>query len=219
MSIYDDTQDHSSPFIKALKQSYRKSLARVHQATLHLHARQSSIGGRSYSEKIHRAVKHVKIFAIFTAGLLVAMVSVHGNENAPGHLLARSSQHMYYKTDRVLQAPWALAALEVAVMTALYVLLLPGTGRRSWRHIQEYHYRFKISLEDILVITYARFLAVLLAYLLGSGQRMMRSACTLCLVFPSSRPSSRIKVSDDQHPRAGHTLSQQSALQSLTSLF
>jgi len=74
MTDYNYTEDRSSPFIAAIKQSYRKSLARVHQATLSLHTRQSHIGARSYSEKLCRAVKHIKIFAIFTAGLFVAMV-------------------------------------------------------------------------------------------------------------------------------------------------
>ncbi|CAL5229945.1 g13374 [Coccomyxa viridis] len=144
MSEYEYTPHHSSPFIAALKQSYRKSLAKVHQATLNLHARQTNTSGRSYSDKVCRAIKHVKIFALLTAGLFVAM------------------------------APWALAALEVAVMTALYVVLIPRTGTRPWRHIREYHYEFSTSLEDILIGTYIRFLGVLLAYLLGSGPRMMR---------------------------------------------
>ena len=86
MSDYEYTPDHSSPFIAALKQSYRKSLARVHQATLNLHARQRNTGGRSYSDKICRAVKHVRIFAVLTAGLFVAMVSVHGDKPTSGHV-------------------------------------------------------------------------------------------------------------------------------------
>ena len=91
MSDYEYTADHSSPFIAALKQSYRKSLARVHQATLNLHARQRSSGRRSYSDKVCRAIKHVRIFAVLTAGLFVAMVSLHGNETASGHVLAVDS--------------------------------------------------------------------------------------------------------------------------------
>ncbi len=83
-SDYEYTPDHSSPFIAALKQSYRKSLAKVHQATLNLHARQTSTSGRSYSDKICRAIKHIKIFALLTAGLFVAMVSMHGNVTAFG---------------------------------------------------------------------------------------------------------------------------------------
>ena len=75
MTDYDYTEDRSSPFIAAIKQSYRKSLARVHHATLSLQTRQSHIGARSYSDKLWRAVKHIKIFAIFTAGLFVAMVT------------------------------------------------------------------------------------------------------------------------------------------------
>ncbi len=62
-------------------------------------------------------------------------------------------------------------------MTALYIVLIPRTGTRPWRHIREYYYNFNTSLEDILIGTYVRFLGVLLAYLLGSGPRMMRYAC------------------------------------------
>ena len=40
--------------------------------------------------------------------------------------------------------------------------------------MRDYDYSFSTSLEDILIVTYARFLAVLLAYLLGTGHRMMR---------------------------------------------
>lgn len=79
-----------------------------------------------------------------------------------------------------LQAPWALAALEVAVMTVLYVILQSSRGIRPWHRIHDYQYRFSTSLEDILLLTYARFLGVLLAYLLGSGQRMMRCALAQC---------------------------------------
>ena len=61
-------------------------------------------------------------------------------------------------------------------MTVLYVILQSSRGIRPWRSIHEYHYRFNTSLEDILLLTYARFFGVLLAYLLGSGQRMMRCA-------------------------------------------
>ena len=85
-------------------------------------------------------------------------------------------------------------------MTALYVVLIPGTGTKPWRHLQEYHYSFNTSLEDILIGTYIRFLGVLLAYLLGSGPRMMRYACTLCQALPSpGTPSHREHLSDDQH--------------------
>lgn len=217
MSEYEYTSDHSSPFIAALKQSYRKSLARVHQATLNLHARQTNIGGRSYPEKLCRAIKHVKIFALLTAGLFIAMVSVHGHESALGRALAYYSQSCYsFDIFLILQAPWALAALEVAVMTALYVVLIPGTGTRPWRHVREYHYKFNSSLEDILVGTYVRFLGVLLAYLLGSGPRMMRYACNLCQALPSlGTPSHRKFLSDNHiHPHAGHIFSLQLALQS-----
>ena len=81
MSEHEYTEQQSSPFIAALKQSYRKSLARVHQATLSLHAKQS-VGNRPWAEKICRAFKHVKIFAIFSAGLAVAMVG-HGPASVP----------------------------------------------------------------------------------------------------------------------------------------
>ncbi len=59
-------------------------------------------------------------------------------------------------------------------MTTLYVVLMSGRGIRPWRHMRDYDYSFSTSLEDILIVTYARFLAVLLAYLLGTGHRMMR---------------------------------------------
>ena len=62
-------------------------------------------------------------------------------------------------------------------MTALYFVLMSGRGIRPWRHLQDYKYNFKLSLEDIVVFSYARFLGVLLAYLLGAGHRMMRCPC------------------------------------------
>ena len=180
MSEHGYTEQQSSPFIAALKQSYRKSLARVHQATLSLHARQS-VGNRPWSEKICRAFKHVKIFAIFSAGMAVAMVG-HGPACVPAcsvnygllGVCERFTEPTILSLD--LQAPWALAALEVAVMTVLYVILQSSRGIRPWHRIHDYQYRFSTSLEDILLLTYARFLGVLLAYLLGSGQRMMRCA-------------------------------------------
>lgn len=71
-----------------------------------------------------------------------------------------------------LQAPWGLALLEAVVMTLLYWGLLSSAC--FWQYIQEYHYNFSESLEDIVLLSYLRFLAVLLAYLLGSGERLMR---------------------------------------------
>ena len=59
-------------------------------------------------------------------------------------------------------------------MTALYVMLMSSRGRRPWRHIQRYHYSFRSSLEDLLLLTVCRFIGVVLAYILGSGHRMMR---------------------------------------------
>ena len=62
-------------------------------------------------------------------------------------------------------------------MTALYFILMSSRGIRPWRHLQDYKYNFKLSLEDIVIFSYARFFGVLLAYLLGAGQRMMRCPC------------------------------------------
>lgn len=70
------------------------------------------------------------------------------------------------------KAPWGLALLEAVVMTLLYWILF--SSDKPWRHIKEFHYSFSCSLEDIVLLSYLRFLAVLLAYLLGTGQRMMR---------------------------------------------
>ncbi|KAK9908457.1 hypothetical protein WJX75_008214 [Coccomyxa subellipsoidea] len=69
-------------------------------------------------------------------------------------------------------APWGLALLEAVVMTLLYWILF--SSDKPWRHSKEFHYSFSCSLEDIVLLSYLRFLAVLLAYLLGAGQRMMR---------------------------------------------
>jgi hypothetical protein len=71
-----------------------------------------------------------------------------------------------------LQAPWGLALLEIVSMSILYCTVLPGLD--IVRHIDTYHYVFSKSFEDVLLLSYLRGLAVLLAYCFGSGERMMR---------------------------------------------
>ena len=70
----------------------------------------------------------------------------------------------------VAMSPWGLAVLEAVVMTLLFWSLC--CSDKPWRHIQDYD--FRESLLDIVLLSYLRFLAVLLAYLLGAGTRMMR---------------------------------------------
>lgn len=67
-------------------------------------------------------------------------------------------------------SPWGLAVLETVVMTLLFWSLL--SSDKPWRHIQDYD--FRDSLVDVVLLSYLRCLAVLLAYLLGAGTRMMR---------------------------------------------
>lgn len=69
-------------------------------------------------------------------------------------------------------APCGLALLEVVLMTVLYCSFSPWL--QTLQHWREYHYSFSESLEDVLLLSYIRFLVVLLAYLLGAGRRMMR---------------------------------------------
>ena len=71
------------------------------------------------------------------------------------------------------QAPWALAACEVVVMTVLYFGLVPG-ARMGRRPLPGFHYSFHHSVEDVLLFTYLRGLVVVTAYAFGAGAKYHR---------------------------------------------
>ncbi|KAK9811616.1 hypothetical protein WJX72_007022 [[Myrmecia] bisecta] len=70
-------------------------------------------------------------------------------------------------------APWGFAACEVAVMLLLYSLLIPN-ALPVRRHISHYRYHFRRSLEDVVAFSILRFLAVVLAYVFGTGRNYHR---------------------------------------------
>ena len=70
-----DFQRQTPRFVAVIKQSYSRSLARVHQAAISLQERRSYVGTSSYADKICRAFKHIRIFFIFAAGVFTAMLS------------------------------------------------------------------------------------------------------------------------------------------------
>ena len=73
------------------------------------------------------------------------------------------------------QAPWALAVVEATLMSLLYFLMVPDAVlvRKPWFAL---HYSFKHSLEDVLLFSLARDLAVILAYACGAGAKYHRWA-------------------------------------------
>lgn len=75
----------------------------------------------------------------------------------------------------ILQAPWTLAAIELLVMTLLYVLFVPNPLIWS-RPISHWTYHFNSSCEDVVVLSYVRCIAIVLAYSLGSSH-YHRSVC------------------------------------------
>ncbi|KAK9869036.1 hypothetical protein WJX84_005053 [Apatococcus fuscideae] len=70
-------------------------------------------------------------------------------------------------------APWALAGLELLTMLLIYGLLIPHAllMRRS---MAGYHFSFRRSLEDVLLFSLLRVLAVAIAYCVGSGRQCQR---------------------------------------------
>ncbi|KAK9836382.1 hypothetical protein WJX74_000036 [Apatococcus lobatus] len=70
-------------------------------------------------------------------------------------------------------APWALAGLELLTMLLIYGLFIPHAllMRRS---MAGYHFGFRRSLEDVLLFSLLRVLAVAIAYCVGSGRQCQR---------------------------------------------
>ncbi len=75
----------------------------------------------------------------------------------------------------IAQAPWALAVVEAILMSLLYFVMVPDAIviRKPWFAL---HYAFKHSLEDVLLFSLARDLAVILAYACGAGAKYHRWA-------------------------------------------
>ena len=67
----------------------------------------------------------------------------------------------------VPQAPWALAVFEAALMLLLYFTIV-SDAIIVRKPILAVHYSFKHSLEDVLLFSVARDVAVILAYCLWS---------------------------------------------------
>ena len=82
------------------------------------------------------------------------------------------------------QAPWALAVVEAILMSLLYFTTVPDAlvVRKPWFAL---HYAFKHSLEDVLLFSLARDLAVILAYACGAGAKYHRWAMNLRTAFIS----------------------------------
>ena len=68
----------------------------------------------------------------------------------------------------MLQAPWILACTESLAMLLLYLLLTPHHPS---------HFRFTSSLDDVALFSFIRFVAVICAYLWGSGRSYHRYVC------------------------------------------
>ncbi|KAK9793203.1 hypothetical protein WJX73_006067 [Symbiochloris irregularis] len=62
-------------------------------------------------------------------------------------------------------APWCLAVLEVGTMILLWFLITPHSIR---------HFRYRRSLDDLVLLSCVRFVAVLLAYACGLGRQRQR---------------------------------------------
>jgi len=76
------------------------------------------------------------------------------------------------------QAPWALAVVEAILMSLSYFVMVPDAllVRKPWFAL---HYSFKHSVEDVLLFSLARDLAVILAYACGAGANYHRWAISL----------------------------------------
>ena len=75
----------------------------------------------------------------------------------------------------VRQAPWALAVFEALIMLLLYFVMVQDAILVRKPRLA-LHYSFKDSLEDVLMFSVARDLAVVLAYAFGAGAHYHRWA-------------------------------------------
>jgi hypothetical protein len=75
--------------------------------------------------------------------------------------------------DISIQAPWGLAVAEVTAMLLLYFVAVPSALLVRQR-LSTYRYGFDHSLEDVVVLSLARGLAVTIAYFTGAGAKHHR---------------------------------------------
>ena len=80
-----------------------------------------------------------------------------------------------------MQAACGMAATEAATVVTLYVLLDPSALVLRARGLR---YRFRSSLEDVVALSLARCVAVLLAYGFGAGRKYQRCAARLLCLSP-----------------------------------
>ena len=78
----------------------------------------------------------------------------------------------------VRQAPWALAVIEALIMLLLYFIMVPDAVVVR-KPLLALNYSFKDSLEDVLMFSLARDLAVVLAYAFGAGAHYHRWAFSI----------------------------------------
>ena len=68
-----------------------------------------------------------------------------------------------------MQAPWGLALLEAGSALLTYTLLVPNAiPLRSGMH--QFHYALGHSLEDVVLLSLLRAVAIVVSYLCGSAR-------------------------------------------------
>lgn len=112
---------------------------------------------------ITRCLSFVQFCVMFSTSLFLAMVSCCAF-SAPALGLPRREIHCWrYGT---LQAPWALAMTEGAVMAVVYVLLVHPKG------VKDFHYDWQRTEQDLVLFSWARSLAAVVSFFLGLGRRL-----------------------------------------------